>query len=76
MKKRKNIRIILLYPFLFILILLVGFAIFSYFYLKTYVPSATSDKIETKEDVKHFGQGYIFFTEEEVNIYLYLGFEV
>jgi len=63
MKKKKMTRKIFLYPFLVIVILLVGFTIISYFYLKTDVPCTTSYKIETKEDVKYFGQGYLKYRE-------------
>jgi len=63
MAKKKSIRKILLYSFFVILILLVGFTMFSYFYLKSDVPSTTSYKIDTKEDVKYFGQGYLEYRE-------------
>ncbi len=63
MEKRKIIRRIFLYLFFVILILLVGFTIFSYFYLRTDIPSETSYEINIKEDVKYFGQGYLEYRE-------------
>jgi len=56
-------RKILRYLVLIIVVLLVGFAIFSYFYLRSDIPPEKEYQTDVKEGVRYFNQGHLEYRE-------------
>jgi len=56
-------RKILLYLVLIIVVLLVGFAIFSYFHSRSDIPSEKEYQTDVKEGVRYFNQGHLEYRE-------------
>lgn len=56
-------RKILLYLVLIIVVLLVGFAIFSYFHSRSDIPSEKEYQADVKEGVRYFNQGHLEYRE-------------